>query len=81
MSDYMPTTEQVRDRWASLTDHGGLTSDERRALWNARCAEFYAWLNAKCAAVWDQGRLAAKWDTPNPYRVADQVRDDMKEGK
>lgn len=40
-------------------------------------AEFDAWLNGVRDAAWDQGRLAAKWDTPNPYRTAAQVRDDM----
>lgn len=70
-------TDQLRARWVALTDHGGLTSDEREARRNDRNAEFDAWLNSVRAAAWDQGRLAAKWDTPNPYRVADQVRDDM----
>lgn len=67
MSEYTPTTEQVRDRWPGS-----------RWPWNdqaERHAEFDRWLRGVLADAWDEGAEAGYDDAEagreekhNPYR-------------
>lgn len=62
MSEYTPTTEEVRNDWASGIDPAG------------RRAEFDRWLAEVKAQAWEEGqdaeleRLAEEPPRPNPYR-------------
>ena len=77
MSDYTPTTEQVREQYSrEQPPHIGTVSEKR--------AEFDRWLDAVKAEAWDEGFDAGERDafhldthpdhtcTPNPYRQKEQ---------
>ena len=58
MSDYTPTTEEVRNQWACEPDE---------------YAEFDRWLASVKAEAWDEGYAVDRRfnaPTPNPYREA-----------
>ena len=80
MSDYTPTTEEVREGYSSW----GIAPDEN--LWQERLlldkhrAEFDRWLNAERARIWAEGFSAGvnhdlgDWEVApepivNPYEV------------
>lgn len=48
MSEYVPTTGEIREVWAAFSDYGGLVvPDQLRhaPCWEDRLAEFDRWLN------------------------------------
>ena len=64
MSDYTPTTEELRDAWAS---------------WSDAYEEFDRWLAEVKAQAWEEGYTQGSKDmydgdfpTPNPYRQQTQ---------
>ena len=51
MTDYTPTTSEVRDVWAAWSDYGGLTNRPRSGTSDDRYAEFDRWLAARDVEV------------------------------
>lgn len=74
MSEYTPTTEEIRYRLILGADPFDLNADEREDL-----EEFDRWLNSVKVEAWDEGHGAPcdKWIRsemcreyhPNPYRT------------
>lgn len=62
MDDYTPTTEEVREQWASSPVYG------YRDPMPVRLAEFDLWLASVRADAWDEGNRAHPKFGVNPYR-------------
>lgn len=75
MSDYTPTTEEVREAYLDRKDFEDALSFIERRGDEVAAAEFDRWLAANNAKVWQEG-VAAQCEAynmtpdpgPNPYR-------------
>ena len=71
MSDYTPTSDEIRDIWTAWSDYGGLTSRPHSGTSDDRYAEFDRWLAARDAKV------AAKALAPIRAALANHPRCDI----
>lgn len=62
MSEYTPTTEEIRYRLILGADPFDLNTDEQEDL-----EEFDRWLNSVKAEAWDEGFCSMRGE--NPYRT------------
>jgi len=64
MSDYTPTTEQVRAAWTSFRDASARQSSEK---WIEPFEQFDRWLAEVKAAAWDECLEALAWAMDNGH--------------
>lgn len=55
MSDYKPSTEELRQVWGMFSEYGGLVDRPEETLIDERYAEFDGWLAVVKAETWTEG--------------------------